>query len=144
MAEEVELASVARSYRLVRRVKPLIVAGLESLAKRQPVSLPAFHSAELAAYVAEVLQERPILRTYASGINDAVAVAQLELKAGLASDLQAKVTELETQIAKLQNRVSPLTGGLPGQSGSKSFEEMTPEEQGAFLRNEAVAIDAAA
>lgn len=65
MAEEVELASVARSYRLVRRVKPLIVAGLESLAKRQPVSLPAFHSAELAAYVAEVLQERPISAIYA-------------------------------------------------------------------------------
>lgn len=64
MAEEVELASIAQSYRLVRRVKPLIVAGLESLAKSQPVSLPAFYSAELAAYIAEVLEERPISTIY--------------------------------------------------------------------------------
>ncbi|MFN5782082.1 MAG: glycosyl transferase family 1, partial [Novosphingobium sp.] len=36
IAEEVELAAIARSYRLVRRVKPLILAGLQSLAQRKP------------------------------------------------------------------------------------------------------------
>ena len=65
LAEEVELAAIARSYRLVRRVKPLILAGLQSLAQRAPVSLPAFANAELADYVEQVLRERPIATIYA-------------------------------------------------------------------------------
>ena len=64
IAEEVELAALARSYRLVRRVKPLVFAGVESLLRRQPVSLPAFHSAELADYIARILRERPIGTIY--------------------------------------------------------------------------------
>lgn len=64
MAEEVELAAATRSYRLVRRTKSLIVAGLQGLARRKPVSLPAFHSEELRSYVAEVLATRPISTIY--------------------------------------------------------------------------------
>lgn len=64
IAEEVELAALARSYRLVRRVKPLIVAGVESLLWRQPVSLPAFQSVEISNYVKEILHERPISTIY--------------------------------------------------------------------------------
>ena len=65
LAEEVELAAIARSYRLVRRVKPLVVAGLQSLVQRTPVSLAAFANAELAVYVEKVLRERPIATIYA-------------------------------------------------------------------------------
>ena len=64
IAEEVELAALARSYRLVRRVKPLVLAGVESLLRRQPVSLPAFHNPEIAEYVARVLRERPVATIY--------------------------------------------------------------------------------
>ena len=64
MAEEVELAALARSYRLVRRAKPLVLAGVQALAARKPVSLPAFYDKGLAAYVAEVLAERPITAIY--------------------------------------------------------------------------------
>ena len=64
LAEEVELAAIARSYRLVRRVKPLVLAGLQSLLKREPVSLPAFANVELARYVEQVLRERPIATIY--------------------------------------------------------------------------------
>ncbi|MDE2596174.1 MAG: TIGR03087 family PEP-CTERM/XrtA system glycosyltransferase [Sphingomonadales bacterium] len=60
MAYEAELADLAASYRLVRRAKPLVLAGMQALASRQPVSLTAFHDAGLAAYVAEVLATRPI------------------------------------------------------------------------------------
>ena len=60
LAEEVELAAIARSYRLVRRVKPLIVAGMQSLLQRAPVSLPAFANAELTSYIEQVLRERQI------------------------------------------------------------------------------------
>lgn len=64
IAEEVELASLARSYRLVRRVKPLVLAGMESLLRGLPVSLPAFYSKEIADYVAQTLRERPVATIY--------------------------------------------------------------------------------
>ena len=60
MAEEVELAALAASYRLVRRVKPLLLAGAQALVQRKPVSLSAFHEPTLAAYVEEVLATRQI------------------------------------------------------------------------------------
>ncbi len=64
MSEEVELASLAQSYRLVRRAKPLILAGIQSLFSRQPVSLPAFHSPDITNYVAELLRDHPIGTIY--------------------------------------------------------------------------------
>ena len=64
MAEEVELATLARTYKLVRRGKPLVLSGVKALATRQPVSLAAFHDPALAAYVAEVLETNPISTIY--------------------------------------------------------------------------------
>ncbi len=64
MGEEVELATIARSYKLVRRAKPLILAGLQALSTGHPVSLTAFYDAQLAAYVKEVLATHPISTIY--------------------------------------------------------------------------------
>lgn len=64
IAEEVELAALVQSYRLVRRVKPLLFAGIQSLMKGLPVSLPAFHNPEIADYVSKILRERPIATIY--------------------------------------------------------------------------------
>lgn len=64
IAEEVELAAIAQSYRLIRRVKPLVLAGTQALLSNKPVSLPAFYSAELAQYVETILRERPISTIY--------------------------------------------------------------------------------
>lgn len=64
MAEEVELATLARSYKLVRRAKPMALAGMQALAARQPVSLTAFHDAALAAYVERVIAKHPISAIY--------------------------------------------------------------------------------
>ncbi len=64
MAEEAALAGLAHSYRLVRRVKPLILAGIQSLLRHEPVSLPAFYSPEIASYVANVLRDHPIGTIY--------------------------------------------------------------------------------
>jgi len=55
IAEEVELAALARSYCLVRRSKPLVLAGLQALAKGQPVSVSAFHDAQIADYVRKLV-----------------------------------------------------------------------------------------
>lgn len=60
MAEEVELAGVAKTYRLVHRAKPLVLAGLHSLVSGQPISLHAFYDRSLGHYVRETLQSRPI------------------------------------------------------------------------------------
>ncbi len=64
LAAEAELAAISRSYRLVRRTKPLALAGLEALARRLPVSLTAFHHRLLSDYVAALLATRPISTIY--------------------------------------------------------------------------------
>ena len=64
VAAEAELALLAQSYRLVRRVKPLILAGIQSLFRHEAVSLPAFHSPEIASYVATVLRDNPVGTIY--------------------------------------------------------------------------------
>lgn len=63
-AAEPELAALASSYRLVRRSKPLALAAVQALALRQPVSLSAFHDRALSAYVAKVVDERPVSAIY--------------------------------------------------------------------------------
>jgi len=61
---EGELAALAESYRLVRRSKPLALAGVQALASHVPVSLAAFHHQALARYVGEVVRTRPIGAIY--------------------------------------------------------------------------------
>lgn len=68
MAEEVELAAITRSYRLVRRVKPLIVAGMQGLWSRYPVSRLAYASAEISGYVADVLTRHEIATIYVGSV----------------------------------------------------------------------------
>jgi sugar transferase (PEP-CTERM/EpsH1 system associated) len=63
-AHEGELAEVAASYCLTDRSKPLILAGLEALARREPVSLSAFRHPALQAYVERLLSDRPIDTIY--------------------------------------------------------------------------------
>lgn len=55
LAEEVELASLCRSYRLMRRTKPLMLAGLQAVWAGCPISVTAFDDGSMAAYVREVL-----------------------------------------------------------------------------------------
>ncbi len=64
MAEEVELATLARSYRLVRRSKSVILAGIQALATGRSVSKTAFWDPELARYVAETLAHNTIGTIY--------------------------------------------------------------------------------
>jgi polysaccharide biosynthesis protein PslH len=63
-AEEPALAAISASYRLTRRRKPLVVAGVQALAAREPVSLTAFRDASITAYIDEVLRTRPISAIY--------------------------------------------------------------------------------
>ncbi|MFM5949560.1 MAG: TIGR03087 family PEP-CTERM/XrtA system glycosyltransferase [Novosphingobium sp.] len=64
LAQEPQLAGLCTSHLLAKRSKPLPLAGAEALLRRQPVSLTAFHSPAIQAYVNEVLRERPIAAIY--------------------------------------------------------------------------------
>jgi polysaccharide biosynthesis protein PslH len=64
LAQEPTLAALASSHCLVRRTKPLPLAGAEALLRGLPVSLTAFHSPRIEAYVAKILAERPISAIY--------------------------------------------------------------------------------
>ena len=61
---EADLAQIARSYCLIRRTKPLALAAAGAILTGRPISLTAFHSAELEAYVRRVLESRPISVIY--------------------------------------------------------------------------------
>jgi sugar transferase (PEP-CTERM/EpsH1 system associated) len=63
-AAEPDLAGVAASHCLVRRTKPLPLAAAEAMVTGKPISLTAFHSGKLAAYIAQVLATRPISTIY--------------------------------------------------------------------------------
>ena len=54
-AEEGALAALAASHCMVRRAKPLALAGVEAMLRRLPVSLTAFHHPAIAAYVSRLL-----------------------------------------------------------------------------------------
>ncbi|MCK9542278.1 MAG: TIGR03087 family PEP-CTERM/XrtA system glycosyltransferase [Novosphingobium sp.] len=64
LAQEAELAAVARSYCLIRRRKHEAVAGVQALLGGRPVSLDAFHHRALARYVETLLKTRPISAIY--------------------------------------------------------------------------------
>ena len=62
---EAELALTAATYHIAHRTKPLAIAGLQALATRRPVSLPAFANADLHFFVRQTLTTRPIATIYA-------------------------------------------------------------------------------
>jgi sugar transferase (PEP-CTERM/EpsH1 system associated) len=64
MGHEPDLAAVAASHCLVPRTRSLKLAGVEALAIAKPVSLTAFADKRIAAFVAQVLRERPISAIY--------------------------------------------------------------------------------
>lgn len=64
LSHEAELAALAQSHCLVRRSRALPVAGLAALATGRPVSLAAFASRALGAYVERLLATRPIGAIY--------------------------------------------------------------------------------
>lgn len=64
LSHEADLAALAQSHCLVRRSRALPVAGLAALATGRPVSLAAFASRALAAYVERLLATRTIGAIY--------------------------------------------------------------------------------
>lgn len=59
-----DLEALAATSLVVDRIKPLPLAGMEAVFRRQPVSLTAFRDPRLQAYVDRVLESRPISAIY--------------------------------------------------------------------------------
>ena len=64
-APEADLALSASTYHIAHRTKPLAIAGMQALATRLPVSVPAFADRELHTFVRQTLAARPIATIYA-------------------------------------------------------------------------------
>lgn len=64
LAYEPDLAVASHSHCLVRRARPLPVAGIEALLTGKPISLTAFADKALHQFVSRTLAERPISAIY--------------------------------------------------------------------------------
>jgi hypothetical protein len=91
--------------------------------------------------VSEMLQNHAILRNYPAGIKDAVGIAKVKLQAESASDLSKKVAEYEKELSQLRKATTPASGQPKGPAKTKSFHELTLDEQERELMKMASEVD---
>jgi len=84
---------------------------------------------------AEVFERIP------NGFKYATEIAELRLKAGAASGLEAENKELKQRLEKLEQRTALGRGGASPQVSAKSFDQMSDDEQERALLATASAID---
>ncbi len=98
-------------------------------------------STNLYKAVSTLLQEHAILRNYPNGINDAVGLAKMKLKADAASDLENKIAKYESELTQLRKATTPASGQPSGPARIKAFHELSSEEQGRELMKMAAEAD---
>ena len=98
-------------------------------------------SSNLYKAVSTLLQEHAILRNYPNGINDAVGLAKMKLKADAASDLEKKIAKYESEVTQLRKATTPASGQPSGPARVKAFHELSSEEQGRELLKMAAEAD---
>ena len=91
--------------------------------------------------VSEMLQNHAILRNYPAGIKDAVGIAKIRLQAETASDLKKKVAEYERELAQLRKATTPASSQPSGPAKTKSFSELSLDEQERELMRMAGEVD---
>jgi hypothetical protein len=91
--------------------------------------------------VSEMLQNHAILRNYPAGINDAVGIAKVKIKAEAASDLEKKVAEYEREIAQLRKATTPASSQPSAPAKKKAFHELSLDEQERELMRMAASVD---
>jgi uncharacterized membrane protein YdbT with pleckstrin-like domain len=88
-----------------------------------------------------MLQNHAILRNYPAGIKDAVGIAKIRLQAETASDLKKKVAEYERELAQLRKATTPASSQPSGPAKTKSFSELSLDEQERELMRMAGEVD---
>lgn len=86
-------------------------------------------NSKLYKAVTEMLQNHAILRNYPAGINDAVGIAKVKIKAEAASDLEKKVAEYERELAQLRKATTPASGQPSAPAKKKEFHQLSLEDQ---------------
>jgi hypothetical protein len=114
---------------------------MESAIKENPEL--ADRSSEAGQAMAALLQELPILGSIPDGFKRGVELLKLRRDAAQASELRTKVEKLEKENKELRAKTSISGGGLTGKVGTKNFDDMTLEEQEAYLERAARAEDSA-
>jgi hypothetical protein len=91
--------------------------------------------------VAEMLENHAILRNYPAGINDAVGIAKVKIKAEAASGLEKNIAEYEREIAQLRKATTPASGQPSAPAKKKAFHELSLDEQERELMRMAASVD---
>jgi hypothetical protein len=91
--------------------------------------------------VAEMLENHAILRNYPAGINDAVGIAKVKIKAEAASGLEKKIAEYEREIAQLRKATTPASSQPSAPAKKKAFHELSLDEQERELMRMAASVD---
>ena len=96
---------------------------------------------ELTQKANAILTEHPSMQS-AVGLEQAVKIAQLQIKAASAESSEAQVKELTDKLTKLEKKMS-VNGGFTNErvDGERSFDDLSEEEQTEYLRRAAMEAD---
>lgn len=76
------------------------------------------------------------------GFKRAVEIVKLQIEAGSAKELRQKTEDLQKEIERLNEQLTPTPGGAGGKpAGTKKFEDMNDAEQEAYLATAAAKAD---
>lgn len=98
----------------------------------------------LSQRVVKLMQDNPNLFEHVPhGFEKAAEVAKLQLKAEMASGLEAENQKLKAEIKTLNERTSISRGGPTSPVSEQTLEQMTTEQREDYFRRSAAAIDGA-
>lgn len=97
---------------------------------------------DLYKEVLNVVQQRPMLCTYGTGINDAVDYVLSKRSAAGAAALQTELAKAKERIKELERLMTPGSAAAPGGVREpRSFQSMSLKEQGEALRRQVAQAD---
>ena len=110
----------------------------ELMQKHSELSKP---DSELTQKANAILTEHPSMQS-AVGLEQAVKIAQLQIKAAGAETSEAQVKELTDKLTKLEKKMS-VSGGFTNErvDGERSFDDLSDAEQTEYLRRAAMEAD---
>ena len=83
---------------------------------------------EMSRGVEHVLEQRPYLKNYSEGIQDAVEFVNAKMMSKQVESLQKEKGDLESKVAELTKQTS-VTGAPPGRESGSSLNAQAPQEQ---------------
>lgn len=115
---------------------------LEKLKKSDEYKELADPKSPLGLETSRLIRDNPMLSQYPQGITDAAMIARWKMTAESLPAVQSKLAEVEKKYAELAGKLRLGASGNPElPKGTKDFHEMSEDEMGSHLANEAAALD---